>query len=89
MFLLKARGIKFGYNEPRKIAKFCCGEYCTGYCITSYAQPGTRVIGAEEKAFLGGALVAKDSPEFCVIHDIPIFSPVPLILFNHLDVTIS
>ena len=65
-----------------KIAKFRCGKYCTGYCSTPYAQPGTRVFGTEEYTFLKGALVADYFLEFCVIHDIPIFFPVPPLPFN-------
>ena len=71
------------------IAKFRCGGYYAVYLSTLYAYPGTHVLGAEEEAFIEGALVADDSLEFCTSCVIPIFLPIPLTLFNRPDVIIS
>ena len=71
-FIYKVRGVNV-IMITFKIAKFCCGKYCTGFRSTLYAHPGTRVLGAEKKLFLEGVLVADYSLEFRIIHNIPVF----------------
>ena len=57
-FPLKVRG-DTNLMCTLKTAKYRCIEYCSS---TPYAQPGTRVFGAEEDTFLEGALVANPPP---------------------------
>ena len=60
-FMLKVRGVNV-LASTQKIEKFRFGEYCTFYRSNPYAWPGNRVLGAEGKAFLEGALATEDFP---------------------------
>ena len=70
--VLEIRGVNVVTNTL-KIPKLRCNWYCTNNHGTLYAQPGTRVFGAQEKAIFEQALVYSDSLELHIIHSVRFF----------------
>ena len=64
----------------QKIRIFCSRQYCTGYRIIPYGQPGTRVFGAQDEAVVSYFEVLDQPPEIGIFGIIPDFFPVTPLL---------